>query len=908
MEINNTHIADELLLFRHIKDIPHYLIFLIDLKGNILNWNEASEKITGYSEEDITGSNFSQFYTEEDKKQSGPQNALKNAIKNGFSENIGWRVKKNGERFWASEIITHLVGENSTDCLMVIIRELTKYKETEDLAQTFKYVFENSDWAFAISSTHNTFELVNPAFANLYGYSVPELIGKPIEKILDPESRAKLIENISIVNRKGHYVYESTHVRKDGSPFPVIVDATAAKDDSGKITHRLIHVRDITESKEIMESSLRKDTEFHELFEQASDGIFIADINGRYTNVNTAGCQMLGYAKEEIIGKTIMDLIPPEDIKRLEDSKQTMMKPGQIHVAEWNLKKKDGTFLPVEVSAKILPDGQWQGFVRDISERNRTREILLQSERKFRGLLEESHDIIVIVNKHATIEFVNKQFKSKFGYNPEEIMGKPLEHLLPERFKIKHVIERMKFMTHPIARPMGLGMDIYAKRKDGSEFPVDISVVPSETPSGMVFTAFVRDLSDKNRFDAQQKFLAEISTILSQNIDFDQRLFNVTNLCIPFLADFCILFISEKKRLVPKVALHREKVLEEFLNETASELFSKSEISPYIANSTAKTLEPLLIENVTDSFLQSITASDEHLKKMRQLSARSLLFVPLIAREKIIGVLSLAMSSSERRFSQEDIPFITLVGYRIGLSIDNINLYLEAQQATKAREEILSIVSHDLRNPLSAIKSGFELIPKLIDENNANRIKQLLPALNNSASFMERLIHDLLDFSKVQEGSLSLEPKEVSVKKITDDIIEPLLLKAKEKSIDLLVNIPESDSLIICDPDRIKQVLNNLIGNAIKFAPKNGKVNLTIQEQDNKFYFSVLDSGPGISNENLLHVFDRFWQEKKTAHLGTGLGLFIAKGIVEAHGGRIWVESEIDKGSNFQFEIPKKKE
>jgi signal transduction histidine kinase len=170
---------------------------------------------------------------------------------------------------------------------------------------------------------------------------------------------------------------------------------------------------------------------------------------------------------------------------------------------------------------------------------------------------------------------------------------------------------------------------------------------------------------------------------------------------------------------------------------------------------------------------------------------------------------------------------------------------------------------------------------------------------------MERLIADLLDFSKIQQGILPVKLQKASVKKLIEDVIQSVTAKTKEKSIDLSFTVPESDPVLICDPYRIKQVLNNLLGNAIKFTPERGKISLEVKDQPESFYFSVADSGPGIPENNLLHIFERYWQEKKTAHLGTGLGLFIAKGIMDAHKGKIWVESKIGEGSDFQFEIPK---
>lgn len=903
MKATDDAATDELSIIKHIKNFPSYLIFFIDLKGRILTWNEAAGKISGYSEEEVIGKDLSILYLKENEGLA--EAAIKTALKQGFCENIGWRVKKNGEAWWVSETLTRLTGSNALDGFLVIIRALSRTKEAEELTLRWQYMFERSDWPFAISAPDkDTFELVNPAFAKMYGYTVEELIGQPIALVVDPASRAKLAENINILHQKGHHLYESKHVRKDGTSFPVIIDATAIRDGSGRIQQRLVSVRDISDLKRIQEASIANEEKFHQLFEQASDGIFVADLNGRYTNVNTAGCHMLGYSKEELLGKTIMDLLREEDIPRLNEQKEFLLQPGHSRLNEWFLKRKDGTLIPTEISAKILPNGQWQAFVRDISERKKTQEILINSEQKFRGLLEQYQDAIIIVDKHGVIEFVNHQFKSKFGYEPGEVIGKPLEELMPERFRMKHVGHRMKYMAHPASRPMGLGFDLYALRKDRSEFPVDISLVPFETDKGMVFTAFIRDLSDRKRYEAQQKFLAEISVVLSESIDFDARLTSIARVCIPFLADICLLFIDERNKLVPKTYLHREKSLQPALEALAADLFSKPEISPYKAGTVSENLSPLLIENATDSFLHAITTGPEQFRNFKDLHPASILFVPLVAREKITGVLVLIMNSSGRKFSEEDISFIKLVGYRIGLSIDNINLFRAAQQATREREDVLSIVSHDLRNPLSAIKSGSQLINSLARAKDHERLNKLVLTLTESSNFMERLINDLLDFSKIQQGILPVKLQEVSVKKIIDDVTQSVMPKVNEKRIELSSKVPDPDVKLVCDPHRIKQVLNNLIGNAVKFTPEQGKITVVVRDEDDNVAFAVSDNGPGISEKDLPHLFERYWQEKKTAHLGTGLGLFICKGIVEAHNGTIGVESKIGQGSEFRFGIP----
>ncbi|MBS1148842.1 MAG: diguanylate cyclase/phosphodiesterase & domain with sensor(s), partial [Myxococcaceae bacterium] len=174
-----------------------------------------------------------------------------------------------------------------------------------------------------------------------------------------------------------------------------------------------------------------------ELIEQAADGIFVADLDGRYTDVNGAGCRMLGFSREEIVGKTIVDLLPPEEVERLLQSKEQLLK-GSVHVAEWTLRRKDGTFLPVEVSAKILQDGRWQGFVRDISDRKRAELALQLSEARSTGILSISVDAIISVDEDSRIAMFNEGAEKIFGYSRAEVIGAPLDLLIPERFRVVH--------------------------------------------------------------------------------------------------------------------------------------------------------------------------------------------------------------------------------------------------------------------------------------------------------------------------------------------------------------------------------------------------------------------------------------------------------------------------------------
>jgi CheY-like chemotaxis protein len=229
---------------------------------------------------------------------------------------------------------------------------------------------------------------------------------------------------------------------------------------------------------------------------------------------------------------------------------------------------------------------------------------------------------------------------------------------------------------------------------------------------------------------------------------------------------------------------------------------------------------------------------------------------------------------------------------------------MNAIDAVRDREHILSIVSHDLKNPIFAIRLAIENLKKNAakDDKEISEISQLV---DNSISLMEKLIVDLLDFSKIEAGTFTVERTPCSPMEIARQASQILSLAVQEKKLQYNLEVNENLPEIICEKGRIIQVLSNLIGNAIKFSPPGGIVKLTVLEQKDFIVFSVSDNGPGIKEENLKFIFQQFWQSKETASLGTGLGLSIAKGIVDAHGGKIWAESIFGKGTTVSFTVPK---
>jgi len=251
----------------------------------------------------------------------------------------------------------------------------------------------------------------------------------------------------------------------------------------------------------------------------------------------------------------------------------------------------------------------------------------------------------------------------------------------------------------------------------------------------------------------------------------------------------------------------------------------------------------------------------------------------------------------------------------LGHAIVGIDLQRQFDQATQARaaaewaneqkEQLLAMVSHDLKNPLHSVIVGTTFIQKLLPAESAAKLHTVLLAMQRSLHSMGHLIDDLLSIAKLESGTVDLEIQEHSAASLFSDAFDLLLPIAVEKGVALEMAADSlQDCRVACDRERVLQVLSNLIGNAVKFTPSGGRITCRLAKAAREACFSIEDTGPGIARENLSSIFDRFWQARQTRRLGTGLGLSIAQGMITKHGGRIWVESELGQGSSFYFTLP----
>ncbi|MBV8517371.1 MAG: GAF domain-containing protein [Acidobacteria bacterium] len=392
------------------------------------------------------------------------------------------------------------------------------------------------------------------------------------------------------------------------------------------------------------------------------------------------------------------------------------------------------------------------------------------------------------------------------------------------------------------------------------------------------------------REERRAAFLAAAGQEFAGSLDYEQTIGTVAKLIVPNLAELCVIDIAEEEGGLRRVAIAHRNPEEE--PRLAAGIGSVRDEVPEALVRMMQQREPALV-GATSGLYEYITGQSDG-------AGRTLIFLPLVTRGQSIG-LAAAVSREGKPFTPDDLPLFAELARRASLSIDNARLYLESQQAVRAREEVLAIVSHDLRNPLNAIMLGASLLQT--SENLGDEDREQLDAIVVSARRMRRLIADLLDVTRLEGGKrLPIEPAPVPIADVFREAQE--LFRAQASVATVAIDYEAPDAVVHADRDRIMQVLSNLIGNALKFTPPGGRISVCASHRDGEVLVSVRDTGPGIPHEHLGHIFSPYWQAKRAERLGAGLGLPIARGIVEAHGGRIWAESEPGSGTTFFFTLP----
>jgi PAS domain S-box-containing protein len=528
--------------------------------------------------------------------------------------------------------------------------------------------------------------------------------------------------------------------------------------------------------------------------------------------------------------------------------------------------------------------------------------LLEESRSRYADLYDFAPVVYFTLDRDGRIEEANLTAAALFKMDRRALVGLPLAALVPMDNQQALQAHLTRCFTEKVSVTSELAFSVQGSGQIVAQMVSTPVVGPGETIMGCKTT--LTDVSALKRSEGKLRFLARASAALGSSFDYVTTLAEVVRLTVPVFADICFVDIIDRSGQLRRVEVAFADPRKQHLADAVRRLVPSATGSAPQAH-VLRSGEPILLEEATATGLHRAIADGlEHENLIKACRARSLMFVPLMARERARGVATFVMAESERHYSSADLVLAQDLAARAAMAIDSAQLYEEAQRAVQAREDILSFVSHDLKNPLAIIMLSSVVLSRSIEQLDLPKRQKQLDMIERAAELMDRIIRDLLDMSSIESGLLSVELRVHDIDDLVRDAYEALRPLAQEKGMELRLDALAGSSLVLCDGERVFQVLSNLVGNAIKFTPAGGTITVRTELQEHTALVAIQDTGPGIPQELVPHVFKRHWQARKTARKGLGLGLHISKGIVEAHGGKIWVESHPGAGTTFFFTIP----
>lgn len=520
----------------------------------------------------------------------------------------------------------------------------------------------------------------------------------------------------------------------------------------------------------------------------------------------------------------------------------------------------------------------------------RASEQLAERESQFRAIADNIPQLAWMADATGTLTWYNQRWYDFTGTTFEETQGwgwqklHHPDHLDRVTARWRHTVERGEPWedTFPL------------RGRDGHYRWFLSRAVPIAGPTGAIVRWF-----GTNTDVTARRFLDDATRLLNRTLDVRETLEELAQLAVPDLADWCVVDLLEGDQLEHVAIVHRDEArrdaAQRFLRTTHPD--PAREVGAW---NTVRSGRPLMLADVPPAVLAQFTPVRRAL--LEELGFRSWLGVPLVARGTPIGVIHLIMSDSGRRYRDSDLEIAIELGQRAGVAVDNARLYREARTAIRVRDDVLAIVSHDLRTPLGAIDLGSGLLLQHLGGDP--RARKHIDVIRRSTDRMDRLIDDLLDMASINAGKLAIQPREADAVQLLTEVVDLHEALAAERGITLVRRWQLDDLVLFVDRDRIAQAFGNLLGNAIKFCAPGDVIEVRGERVAGAVRFAVADTGPGIARGDLPHIFEPYWSGRGGKKTGTGLGLFITRAIIEAHGGRIEVDAQEGAGATFSVTLP----
>ena len=742
--------------------------------------------------------------------------------------------------------------------------------------------------------------LVNVQAEKQFGYRRDELVGQKVKNIIPEGFAERLVSDATrsaadaLAQQIGMGI-ELSGRRKDGSEFPIEMMLSPLESAEGILVTAAI--RNISARKAAEAHLVQMESRYRGLLEAAPDAMVVVNQSGEILLVNVQAEKKFGYRRDELIGQKVKDIIPEGFAERLiADAARSTADALAQHMGtgiELSGRRKDGSEFPIEIMLSPLESAEGilvTAAIRNISARKDAEKHLAQMEGRYRGLLEAAPDAMVVVNQGGEIVLVNVQAEKQFGYPRDELVGQKVKNIIPEGFAERLISDATRSAADALAQQIGMGIELSGRRKDGSEFPIEIMLSPLESAEGILVTAAIRNIGGRK---AAEKHLVQMEGRYRGLLEAAPDAMVVVNQA----GEIVLLNVQAEKQF----GYRRDELLGQRMKNIIPEGFAER----LVADAS---------RSVADALAQQIGMGIE-LSGRRKDGSEFPIEIMLSPLESAEGILVTAAirNISARKKSERDNTQLENQATVMRSAHDELELRVSErtkelafanqilEQSNLELKQFAYIASHDLQSPLRSISGFVQLLKMEYEDKLSEEAVDWIRRTVQSIGQMQTLIRDLLSYSRVDARSVPFT--QIPFLDIVNDALTLL-----ESSIRDSGGRVTWDQLpvIMGDRSQLVQLIQNLIGNGLTYrGDKPPHIHLSAERSGKEWVFSVCDNGIGIDPkhyEQIFEIFKRLHDQKD--YPGTGIGLAVCRRVVIRHGGRIWVQSEPGHGSTFFFTIP----
>jgi PAS domain S-box-containing protein len=863
--------------FRAVVENSNDGILFGDANAKIHYRSPSYSRINGYTDDERLGhSGFETVHPDDIERVR--RYWIKLVTQPEMSDKVEYRIRhKNGSWRWIESSGQNLLDNPDVQSIIIASRDITERKLAEKASQAseenFRRMVETANEGVMVLDRDTRMTLVNQQAASMLGYSIEELLGKKLETLLFEEDLADHQAQMQLRSLGHSAVYERSFRRKDGSRLWTIISATSTTDAEGNFEGAFGMITDITERKHAEMALVESQALTNAIVESTSDMIWSVDPEsfGLLTfNHGLSDYFLKGRGMHIQTGMRPEDLFPPgEFVKGWREFYQRALREG-TYTAEYST--FSGSVTLQLTFNLLLRDGKVFGisvFGRDITEQKLAEEALRESESRFRAFVEQSPVAIGVFNLEGNGLYANRKYLETLGMQSvDELVGRPAFELFAPQFR-EESKERTRRRLQGL--PVPPEYESVALRADGSQFPCHLAVAPIQMPGGTVSIAFLTDITERKRAEEQlRESELRFRTIIENapigiSIGRNGKLLYANQVyarIYGFTSANEVIGIPTVERVAPR---HRQASLERarqraqglFLEETPYELYGLRQDGTEFPMLVAVSQVKLADGPANIGFFQDITDRKRVEEEIQKLNAEL-----------------------EQRVQQRT------------AELQTVNQELEAFSYS---------VSHDLRAPLRALDGFSGALLEDYQNHLDERGKQYLAHIQNASQRMEQLIEDLLNLSRITRREVKLERVDLSA--LARQIAERQQAEVPERQIKYDIS---PDLLVRGDPGLLKIALENLLQNALKFTGKRemAHIQLGMLEQNGVPIYFVRDNGAGFDMAYADKLFTPFQRlHRSSEYSGTGIGLTIVQRIIARHGGRIWPESVVNKGTTFYFTL-----